>query len=149
MLKFYPYSILTPEKTVDIRQRIWNSELFQSHTLPKNDHTGLNGNKLKCIIGTHGHWKNQCPLFFLTWHCQFFYITKYCIQNCIIKFCWISFESSFKPDTNNRIERLQRIWNSELFQSCIIRVWTYEHYDCDIALSLKFFLLNIIWDMGY
>ena len=53
-----------------------------------------------------------------------FYITKYCIQNCIIKFCWISFESSFKPDTNNRIERLQRIWNSELFQSCIIGVRT-------------------------
>ena len=23
--------------------------------------TGLNGNKLKCIIGTHGHWKNQNP----------------------------------------------------------------------------------------
>ena len=108
------------------------------HTVNRNWETAENG-----------HWKNQCRLFFLTWHCQFFYITKYCIENCIIKFCWISFESSFKPDTNNRIERLQRIWNSELFQSCIIRVWTYEHYDCDIALSLKFFLLNIIWDMGY
>ena len=23
--------------------------------------TGLNGNKLKCIIGIHGHWKNQNP----------------------------------------------------------------------------------------
>ena len=23
--------------------------------------TGLDGNKLKCTIGTHGHWKNQNP----------------------------------------------------------------------------------------